>query len=542
MTRRERMIKQAEIRKKMKNRSPLYKVAPQEEIDKLLSVPLDKERFDSLQYKTETSIDIEVDSQEVEAILSELRDSFDKEQLDKLFKETKKDLIQSIIVPFGLGRIVGAYDKIGGNVDTIHNVRNDVYATDKAKETYDSQEKYNSDNYHKDYKFIEINKQASKEKKSGNATDYMTEKKINANAKTDLDHVVSAKEIHDDQGRILAGLDGTDLANREDNLKITSSTINRSKQANSMKDFLERKNKTTKEIKTLESKSTLSTREEKKLKKLKELNKIDDKKAIEADKKARKSIDKDINTAYYESEKFKKDLVHTGLNEGAKMGTQQAIGIIIMEFLTSAFSEIKEAYNRGLDGDSLYENIKKRLKRISANVMSKWKDIVKSFSKGFISGFISNIITVMINTLITTGKRVVRMIREGFFSLLKAFKLLLFPPENMTRKEAAHEAMKLFFAGGIIVAGVALEEVVEKFIMAIPILVPLASIITAVIVGSLTAIAMAIVTYLVDKSDILNVNRHKRNKYISNALDNKIESSLIESKVIVHNIDNLKWT
>ena len=111
----------------------------------------------------------------------------------------------------------------------------------------------------------------------------------------------------------------------------------------------------------------------------------------------------------------------------------------------------------------------------------------------------------------------------------------------MTRKEAAHEAMKLFFAGGIIVAGVALEEVVEKFIMSIPILAPLASIITAVIVGSLTVIAMAIVTYLVDKFDILNVNRHKRNKYISNALNNKIESSLIEARVSVDNINSLKW-
>ena len=239
--------------------------------------------------------------------------------------------------------------------------------------------------------------------------------------------------------------------------------------------------------------------------------------------------------------KQSKELLSTGLNEGAKMGAQQAIGIIIMEFLTSAFTEIKDAYNSSLDGDTLYENIKKRLKRIAVNVMSKWKDVVKGFSEGFISGFISNIITFMINTLITTGKRVVRMIREGFFSLLKAFKLLIFPPENMTRQEAAHEAMKLFFAGGIIVAGVALEEVVEKFIISIPILAPFASIITAVIVGSLTAIAMAIVTYLVDKADLLNVNRHKRNNYISNALDKKIETSLIEAKVIVHNINDLKW-
>ena len=54
--------------------------------------------------------------------------------------------------------------------------------------------------------------------------------------------------------------------------------------------------------------------------------------------------------------------------------------------------------------------------------------------------------------------------------------------------------------GGIVIAGVALEEVVEKFVSSYPVLAPFAAIATPLIVGSLTAIAMSLVAYLIDRS------------------------------------------
>ena len=41
------------------------------------------------------------------------------------------------------------------------------------------------------------------------------------NGSVHLDHVVSAKEIHNDGGRILAGIEGVDLANTKTNLALT---------------------------------------------------------------------------------------------------------------------------------------------------------------------------------------------------------------------------------------------------------------------------------------------------------------------------------
>jgi hypothetical protein len=129
------------------------------------------------------------------------------------------------------------------------------------------------------------------------------------------------------------------------------------------------------------------------------------------------------------------------------------------------------------------------------------------------------------------------MIREGVFSLLKALKLILFPPADMSFVEAMHEAMKLIAAGGIIIAGVALEEVIEKLVLSVPFLAPITSIATAVIVGSLTAIAMSLVAYLIEKMDILGVMKAKQTRYILDTLDSDIDEKLKRCESISEEID-----
>lgn len=86
---------------------------------------------------------------------------------------------------------------------------------------------------------------------------------------------------------------------------------------------------------------------------------------------------------------------------------------------------------------------------------------------GFVAGVLSNLITVFLNTLMTTSKRVIRMFREGFMSLLRALKTLAMPPKGMTFREGAHEALKVICAGAVVIGGVALEEFIEKSILTI---------------------------------------------------------------------------
>lgn len=116
----------------------------------------------------------------------------------------------------------------------------------------------------------------------------MTGEKLAPNAKTDLDHKVSAKTIHDDRARVLAEVDGVELANTRDNLAMTDSSLNRSKQDMTAEQFLARRDERIAELKRMEQKRGYLTdselNEKRKLEKQKEINDEDFKKAYDESK------------------------------------------------------------------------------------------------------------------------------------------------------------------------------------------------------------------------------------------------------------------
>ena len=492
-------------RQKIKKSITVYSGEVNEElIQQFIESEINIEKINKTFEDIDNFYDISVSDKEAEEFLIKFKKEFNEKRFEQLISDCKKEVISSIVTPFGLGRVVAVYDKVGGNVGTINNVRKGIYANSEDKKSYDKRGEYNSDEYHKHEQYIATNRKNSQLQKEAKLEDYMTGEKLDKHSGYDLDHIVSAKEIHDDPGRVLAGLDGADLANSENNLKATSKTNNRSKKADSMKKFIERKNKNLQEIKKLQSKNNLTTDEQNRLRKLKELQKINDKKAIEADKKARKEIERKINTTYYTSDKFIKNLGKESLNEGGKMGFQQALGLVITEFFVAFFDEIidiyKNGFKSGFDNDDFFKILKERLLRIKDKIMGKWKDVAIAFKDGFLSGFLSNLVTTAINAFVTTGKRVVRIIREGLFSLLKAIKILIFPPENMTFSEAMHEAKKLIASGVIISVGVVIEEYIDKIIRTTAVLEPFADILTSIFVGAMTGLAVTMVVYYIDKN------------------------------------------
>lgn len=543
-SRSERFRKRQKIRDENKAKPFVCGIVDQEEVDKLIGAGINKQKMENMTYATNLNYSLDADPADVKALLSDLKKAFNKERLDLLLDQTKKDVLFSIAVPFGLGKVLSAYDQVGGNVDTVHNVRKGVYVTNKEEQSYKERGDYDTHKVHSDKQYTDVNRERAKQQKSSTGVkDGYSCKPIHADDTRNLDHIISAKQTHDDPGRVLAGIETKDLANIKDNLTSTSESVNKSKGAKSPEEFanyLEATAAARKErIKVLtDNDKYLTDRERKELKKLTTIDNADPDKVRHKGKDAQKAQDDKINKEYYLSGKFLKSSLGTGVNEGIRMGAQQALGVFLLEFFSSSFVEIKHAFNEGLEGKSLYEDIKIRLGRVGSNLALKWKNIIKGFSGGFISGFISNLITAIINMLVTTGKRLVRMIREGVFSLLKALKLVIFPPENMTYRESMHEAMKLVAAGGVVIAGVALEEVVEKLILNIPFLAPFSPILSAVIVGSLTAIAIALVTYLIDKMDLLGVIKIEKNKYLLESLDGNIQGTLKRCEDISEEMDD----
>lgn len=489
---------------------PLVKgVVDQEAVDEHLNKGSDASKLVALDYTTETSVCLKVDSAEVKMLINDLKASFHKDRFDQLIDDTKRGVVLSIAGPFGIGKVISAYDKTGGNVTTVNNANNNVYAEEEDRYR---REQYTHSKNSKGEQFANAGKKSagaiftrSQMDENNMVQDAYTGKTVKADT-TSPDHIESLSQHHKNGGFMQTSEKKANFATDEHNLALTERSINQS-----MRDFDKDEWMSKRSESGIDNEARFGI-DEKRLK-----GKIQQGKET-----SRKHLPTESDKAKYY---FKKSAA-TGISEGAKMGVQQAFAYLLTEFFSSAMYEIKDAYNNGLEGSSLYTDVKTRLTRVGRNLASKWKEVVKEFSEGFLSGLISNLITTLVNVFVTTSKRFVRMIREGVFSLLKALKMILFPPDNMSFVETMHEAMKLVASGGIIIAGVSLEEYVEKHMLSTLILAPIATVASAVIVGALTAIAMSLVAYLIDKMDILGVIKEQENRYVLDNLQHDIDEGL----------------
>lgn len=91
------------------------------------------------------------------------------------------------------------------------------YKNNKNAQAKENNGPYDPNVYHKAPSYKKTHDKYSQKYKEGTLPDAYTglQLSIENNDKWNLDHVISAKEIHMDPGRILSGLDGIELANDE---------------------------------------------------------------------------------------------------------------------------------------------------------------------------------------------------------------------------------------------------------------------------------------------------------------------------------------
>ena len=429
--------------------------------------------------------------------------AYSEQRVDKLIDECTKTALQQIIGPFGLS-VAMFDDRTGGAVDTIHNAKEGIM-TDELKADYENRGEYDTQKVHSAEAYKRRNEELGRKKEAGEGVDAYSGKRLARNEKTDLDHVMAAKEVHDDPARVLAELDTADLANLEENLQLTTRHINRSMKQMTMEDYIKKLERQRPErqakIKELESKKDLTPEDRKKLKNLKEEEDFDPELARKMDRQARKAIQRAENR-YYRSPKFIKSQLTASGKEAATNAIRAALGELLVVLVNQTFIEVKAFIKeRKMAAENIFVEIQNRLKRVVARVMEKlkmWKENLKNMAEGFISGFCSSLVTTLINVFATTAKRFVRAIRDGIFSLLKAFRLLFFRPADMTEDDAVKAAIKLLAGVAVTTLGIAAETVVNSFVQSIPLIGQFASILTPAVMGLLTGIAVALISYYVD--------------------------------------------
>lgn len=406
---------------------------------------------------------------------------------NSIFEQYEHVIIQSLITSFGLDFLVR--DQYGGDVDTIHNVRQIGkdeqmnYKNSKNKEAYKNRGKYDGIAYHKGGNFQQkkheardkwqaTGKNIKDEYTNGDIGLYGHTKSVPPNKKAELDHIIAAKEIHEDRGRLLSGLDGKELADAEDNFAWTNKSLNASMQDKSIQEYVETHPELDEETK---------------------------KRMLQKDRQARKDYDEKINRAYYTSPAFFKDTAKTAGKVGITMGLRQALGLVFSEIWFAVRDEIKQGKD---DGKALFNSIASGVKKGFENAKLKYKELWHKFIEGAIGGVLASLTTTLCNIFFTTAKNVIRIIRQSWASLVEATKILLFNPDFLPFGERFRATAKIIATGASVVAGTMVGELIAKTgIAAIPVVGDIVQTFCGTLV---TGIMSCSLLYLLDKNSAVN--------------------------------------
>lgn len=501
-------------RQRQANESPNLCLIPQEQmVREFLLSEVDYESIDAIAADIDNhyrfDFDVDVTDAEVIAQIDTLRGRYSQKHAYEMAQACKSSVIVSIIKPFGLARFVAKQDKDGGNVTTKHNARKGIYAKHEHEYSRNSYEDARAKQSMSDYKKARVNVESK-------VIDEYTGRPID-DFMAETDHIVPLKEYHNNGGFMQSGKKRRAFAQDKNNYALIERSINRSKKDQPLKSFEQR---------------VIAGEEDPNS----DRYGTDGRRTTPAEKRGRQAAAQHLPTSKEEARYYLKESVTTGAQESAKMGIQQAIGVLLVELVEGLWDELYDIYRSGIFSkgakQTFFGELKIRLERVSKRVLRRWKDVIRAFGGGALSGFISNMVTAIINMTLTTVKRAVRIIREGFFSLLNAIRMVCIPPPGLTLTQAAHEATKLIAAGLVVSGGIALEEIVEKALLAVPLLVPFASIISSVVVGVATGIATSILVYAIDKIDAFGVNFEQESQYIQAVLDDEIASILRQGDML----------
>ena len=440
---------------------------------------------------------------------------------NSIFKQYEHVIIQSLITSFGLDFLVR--DQYGGDVDTIHNVRqigrdeHMKYKNKKNEDAYNNRGVYDEKNYHDTNPYFTTKKSKARQEYNEHGTlikDVYTNKDlrytkasaVTKDLRVELDHVVECKGIHEDRGRVLSGLNGIDLANADENLAWTNKSLNASMGSWALQKNEKWKKEHGCDAPLSEVDMEAYIREggfDRYLEKHPEVS-IDDPEAtkermLEQYRKSRKAYNEKINRAYYTSPAFFKDTAKAASKVGVAMGLRQVLGLVFSEIWFSIRDEIKQSKE---DGKALFNSIALGVKKGLENAKLKYKELWHKFIEGMVGGVLASLTTTLCNIFFTTAKNVVRVIRQSWASLVEATKILLFNPDFLPFGERFRAVAKIIATGASVVAGTIVGDLIAKTgVAAIPVLGDIIQTFCGTLV---TGILSCSLLYLLDKNSAVN--------------------------------------
>ena len=315
-----------------------------------------------------------------------------------------------------------------------------------------------------DPKYKNANKMMKEQQQAGNLMDEYTGENFKYNDKPNLDHVRSRLEIYKNQRRKQAGLSVATLANIKENFKVTNESLNKSKGAKNMKEFVANReirekslieqNKKANQKVDESNKSDLEKKlqKEKNNKRLKDKLAADDARMLEADKEAGKAIGKEI--------------LIKGSKEVGKKAGKDALKAMAVSALFSLLKEVMKGLIRFFKEKSKsFKGFLSEMKESIRLFFTKIQSVVKTGS----SSFIGTIVSEIFGPIVSTFKRLASLIKQGISSVIDAINYL----RDKNNKDKlfsvkAAQVGKLITVGLVGGNAIFLGEVFEKILLTVP--------------------------------------------------------------------------
>lgn len=369
---------------------------------------------------------------------------------NNIWNSYEQVVLYSLITTFGLDFLV--QDQRGGNVDSIRSVRDtsiaieDRYKSDSHREAYENRGAYNSKACHSDSRYREIVQSARHEFNEhgtliedayvpGNTVVPNRSSELGAGRRANLDHVISAHEIHEDPGRVLAGLDGKDLANSPDNLRFTNESLNKSKRDLTVDAFLTQKG------------DALSNDVQQQMR--------------QVDEDARRSYNIKLAKVYYSSNDFWGDAIAAAGACGIEMGIRQALGFVFVE-MWFACKESILAVPDNSEMKAYCIALATGVRNSLDSVVEKRKGLLESFGMGFVAGSLSNLTTTICNIFFDISEKAVRNLRQVYAAIVQAANVLLFNPNDLLLGDRIETATILLGTGASVLVGSVAGDAIAK--------------------------------------------------------------------------------
>lgn len=413
---------------------------------------------------------------------------------DSLFSQYEQAVVQSLITSFGLDLFIK--DQHGGDVDTIHNVRQ--IGQDPRMRYKDTANEFGYENRMRYNEYV-------KKAVGGGSSDYRgragswsvdeyTGKPLTLKDNPQVDHVISTKEMWDDRTYALTQLRGRDtrgskgfdnwvsddpekakfrreISESPENMAWTNGPLNQSMGKMPIREYVARHPELPEETK---------------------------RRMLEKDAAAHRAYDKKLERNYYSSDYFIREAGGAALKRGAQMGARQAIGLVLAEIWYAVRDELRSGAG---DLSSKFTKIANGIKKGLSNAKAKWRELWDKFIEGALAGFLSSVTTTLCNMFFSTAKSVVRIIRQSWASLTEAAKILIINPDGLLFGERFKAAAKILATGASVVAGYWVAEAVGKYVSFIPVL---GDVIQTALGAIVSAILSCTFLYAIDHNPFFN--------------------------------------